>query len=1280
MPVSQNPKYRNTRDLFYTDKHPDSQGIGTIIQVLKSVEGSYDHSYVPTLDGGQAGTTKYEETTGDAEPEDNPEYQYPGFIYCDGSEYYIKDYPALYEAIGNDYGGTASDGIDIISGGSGWGSTVTVSISAPPSGSNQIFEDIDPVQATATATVVSGVVTGVEVTNPGKGYDAENPPTVSFSSTTTGTTVTYAIRINPEVGQIQSISSSNVWEFWPDPYMGTFKVPDLIAKRIVGNGPVYGSNTPNVGNSELGVGIETIDGNWYMDKTTQKGQFALGNITTTNYSDVSESVEASIIGTQVISVTLQEKKLPGMPQHSHFLLHSEAPQDTNMPQNVSGDRYVISYKASTGKVNNYLPPGGIAKNHTHVLSKGPVLDPSVGTYDIFNWSAGDENSGSIKEEGFYYASGGASSGSYVQESTYGTPTMKKFGSTSTIGGRTVTTNGVPTYETTATTYSTPGSYTPSVPSDVDLLKVTLIGAGGSGGVYTTAGNAGGDTTLSIGTSGAILTAVAEGGAGGGAATSTAGGEGGANGTESKSGTASDDVTVISSGSSVSTASGDGGDGPYWNVTLLAGGGSSSDVPTGAEGTAGKTPLGFNGTNGKSVKVTSFVDVTYEFPYSASTTDESWTLQASNANYAVAAVYFELAGGAGRNCGNYGGNGCGTAGTGGNGKYMKVKLKTPYTNGTVYKMQPGQRGRNWNGQAAAAHNGKGGRAGEGHESNNGGGGGAASVIRLESGNVIIAGAGGGGGGGAFGEGVCGQNARNAGSPGDSVIEDNVALESGTGQSGGRYGCTGGGGGGGGGGVGRSTDPAPGGDPGGGGGGDGGHENGLGGRRGLSAIHTDYIDSVISQTNTSTSEGYVNSIVSEDRGYWTSGAGGGGCGGYYVFDLAGSNLTGLSSISLTVGEGGAGVTNSSTNSSAGVDGYAKIEWKTITGYTGGTTSTTTGDVFYKGSGDQDNGVNFYSSGTGSGTSGGFKLPTTQVPTVTFEGGGGGTGATATATVSGNKISSLSLTNVGSGYTEAPRVRILHGAGVRNYATVGFNKDTGELEGLTLQSSDEPTTYLKFGGTQNDRFVNLFSIDAEKFQRMYVKVARGNGKNGGDLPENGGDELLVYYNTDESDNFPSSGFIGTLVPIPSSSEISSDYDGDGTGDNATNWYTYSIDIPEDAQTATTRFSIRQNRGAASSANDNAANSDHYGIIEVSFENKLSTELKFVASEGKMAVSNDTQTYSVEGSVNASYVSGIFANDLTLTLSSANPIIPTAAIDPDQVIPLIEPYMLVKYLIKAF
>ena len=41
----------------------------------------------------------YDEVSGDAKPENNPEYQYPGYIYCDGSEYKIVDYPAYMKRL-----------------------------------------------------------------------------------------------------------------------------------------------------------------------------------------------------------------------------------------------------------------------------------------------------------------------------------------------------------------------------------------------------------------------------------------------------------------------------------------------------------------------------------------------------------------------------------------------------------------------------------------------------------------------------------------------------------------------------------------------------------------------------------------------------------------------------------------------------------------------------------------------------------------------------------------------------------------------------------------------------------------------------------------------------------------------------------------------------------------------------------------------------------------------------------------------------------------------------
>lgn len=1274
--VDFNPTYRNRRKNFYTDKGPDLMSIGSIVQVLKSTTNSFDHNFTPTLIP-VSGTTAYGVQSGSGSPQTNPEYQYEGYLYCDGAEYYIKDYPALFEIIGNDYGGVASDGIDVLTGGTGYtGSTYTVTISAPPTGTNQVFPSITPVQATASVVVNSGVIQGIEVLNPGKGYNPASPPTVTINGTP-GSGATFSVRVSSINGQIQAILKTNVWDFWPSD-MGTFKVPDLKAKRIVGNGPVYGSNSANVGNSDLGVGVNTINGKWYVDEESQKGQFSLGSITTIGYDNVQDTIEASIIGSQVIRVKLQEKKLAGAPQHSHYLFHSEAPQDTNYAGKVSGDRYLPAYKPATGKVNNFLPPGGIAYSHTHVLSKAPILDSSVGTYDIYNWSGGDGNSGSIKTPNYYYASGGAGAGTYQLITSTGTPLNKKFSAASTVGGRTVNTAGIPIYATTTVEQATPGSYTATVPSDLSQVTVTLIGGSGSGAVYTQQGNNGTASTFSIGSSGSIILATGGAGNRGNAATTSTGGAGGTYPGYTITGSSSSSATIIATASS--GTGGTGGSGPYWIKDLT----DPSVAPTGANSSGGATPApGYTGSGGKT-RFISDANVavsggTYTWSSATSAGNEfNWTSSISNGNYKLTGIQFTVAGGGGANCGNFGGNGCGAAGTAGAGKVFTATYKVP-TTGIQFKFQPGQAGAVYAGSANAAHSGVGGIAGNGYESNDGGGGGAATVVRLVAGNVIIAGAGGGGGGGGYGEGVCGQNGLDNTNPGDNVIETGTSLQTGGGSTGGSYGCTGGGGGGGGGGVGRPTDTA-GGQAGAGGGGDGGHEEGYGGIRGVSAIRTDYMNSPSSQSNTNTGNGYVSVTQYEDRSYWTSGGGGGSAGGYVKFTLPASVLSGQSSVSYTVGSGGTGVSQSGYTSSNGANGYTKIEWQRITGYEGGTENITVGDVFIAGTGDNDNGVNFFSTGSGTGSTTGFKIPTAQVPTVVFEGGGGGTGATATATVSNGVVTGLSLTTSGSGYTSAPRVRLLGGCGVNNHATVGINATTGALQNLTLVSSTAATHYLKFGGTQQVRYVTTATVDAEDIQRVTVKVARGNGVNGGDTPENGGDELLLYYNTDQTLTFPQSNFIGILVPLATQNEIDTNYDGTGTGTDPTKWYTYGLDIPTGAQTENTRFQIRQNRSAPTGSNDNSTNGDHFGILELNYEYKETTALTFVASDGQIPVADDQQQYSVGGPINSTYPSGIFANDITFTLSSSTPIIPVASLDPDIVIPLIEPYFLVKYLIKAY
>lgn len=1260
-----NPTYRNRRRNFYQDKGPDSLTVGSIINTfkVKSSKNSYDSTFVPTSSPVN-GTSAYINVSGNASPEDNPDYQYEGYLYCDGSEYNIADYPLLFSVIGNSYGGTAAPAVKVLTGGNNYAGATIVSFSAAPTGG---------VTATGFAIVSSGIITGININNPGSGY--VTAPTITLSNTGGGAGATFSVRINRQ-GVVTGITQDNVFEFWPDSSMGTFNVPDLKAKKIVGRGPVYGSGSPTIGNAELSVGIETISGKWYLDAAAQKQQFNIGNVKTTGYDKVTDTISGNIIGSQTITLQLVDKRLQGPPQHNHILLHSEAPQLAGGKSGTLYDSYVTGYSNTTGKITAFSPSGGIALTHSHALVRKAITDKSVATYDLYNYTGGDTGLGTSNKGGNISASG--ASGTFQLVTYTPSPTFKIFNSASQIGGRTILTAGTPIYSYTTTTYSTAGSYSYSLPTTLDELEITVRGGGASGGVYDKAGNNGSSSTVIVGNSG-LLSITAGGGNGGGAAGFSSAGQGGLGGTNTISGSISSKFNVQSNngGATPGYLGGNGGAGPYWkNVNPTA--------PT-AEGAASAT-----GSSGKNLTVTNQVDLsTVTFtssnagPFSVTTTSN---------NYGLVHVKFELYGGKGANCGNYGAAGC-TTGVGGFGKYFRVKVLNPSV-GNTFGCYPGNAGLPYNGTSSSTYGtASGGPGGDGYQTNDGGGGASGTILTgtVASTTIILAGAGGGGGGGGYGEGQCGDNAV-GNTINDGVQATTSNLFSGAGGNGGNYGCTGGGGGGGGGGVGLAsqTGAAGGGadgsgtagGPGGGGGGAGGHGGGYGGARGLSSYRSDFLE-LEASGDSPTASGQINVLVREDRSYYTSFAGGGGSGGYVKGNILYSDLfaAGVSGITITVGSGGSGVSNQITNSTtnistAGTDGQVVLKSSVITGYEGGTTSVSVGDIIKKAS----NGIEIYTTGTGSGTAGGFKLPTTQVPVVeiTPQGSGTGAGATATATISGGIVSGLTLGSGGNGYTAAPKVRFLHGAGSGALATTTITSG-GSVNQITLSGTQTAYThYVKFGGTELTRYVILQPFDCTNVNRIGVKAARGNNINGGEKPDDSADELRVYYNTDGSDNFVN--FIGVIVPRPSDAEIASNYDGTGSGTEATRWYTYRLNIPEGAQTTDVQFKIVQERTTASGANDNGGNTDQYGICEFFYDYKLISETQFVATPGEISASANQIAYTVEGPGNAAYSAGIGANDVRFTMSSSIPILPTPFLDPKINIPLVEPYALTKYLIKAY
>ena len=71
------------------------------------------------------------------------------------------------------------------------------------------------------------------------------------------------------------------------------------------------------------------------------------------------------------------------------------------------------------------------------------------------------------------------------------------------------------------------------------------------------------------------------------------------------------------------------------------------------------------------------------------------------------------------------------------------------------------------------------------------------------------------------------------------------------------------------------------------------------------------------------------------------------------------------------------------------------------------------------------------------------------------------------------------------------------------------------------------------------------------------------------------------------------------------------DGTSGN-TKWYTYNVALPQAAKENNVKIKFEQPRANANSANDNADNTDHYGIAEVIYWREKVTELVFTPTAG--------------------------------------------------------------------
>jgi len=343
----------------------------------------------------------------------SPEYGYKNYLYCDGRELNIRDYPYLYSAVGNTYGGSATatktqptqaGGVtklywingkaffNLLQDGS-----VSGALKLPyPYGVN--FRIIDDTNRTPPGNGRGGL----DATNfPYNTFFSTQEPTENVTSYLPGDDTEFAYEIifpdsvTPTPGSDITFTSGThpTIEFrktYTDrdyPFqVGTFRLPDYRDKIIVGYGAVDGEGSPTVENALIN-NVGQTGGRWYIsrDDLLDGGVFfSVGNVRTTGYTSITADVFTFITGSVTYQLGPIDDYIFSRPvEHFHYILSSEPDEALEAEFGSSpSDQYAVLYNKSRANIQPFEPQGanGLALGHSHGITAEPLNDPRLATY------------------------------------------------------------------------------------------------------------------------------------------------------------------------------------------------------------------------------------------------------------------------------------------------------------------------------------------------------------------------------------------------------------------------------------------------------------------------------------------------------------------------------------------------------------------------------------------------------------------------------------------------------------------------------------------------------------------------------------------------------------------------------------------------------------------------------------------------------------------------------------------------------------------------------------
>ena len=343
----------------------------------------------------------------------SPEYAYRNYLYCDGREVNIRDYPYLYKAVGNTYGGNANvtrtqptqaggvkklywiNGKAFFNLSQDGGVSGGLKLPYPYGVNFRIIDD-------TTRTPAGNGRGALDATNfPYNTFFSTKVPTENVSSQVASDGTEYAYEIVFPTGQTPVPGSTITFTAGTHPtiefrksfterdfpfQVGTFRLPDYRDKIVVGYGPVDGEGSPTIENALIN-NVGQTGGRWYLSKDDLLDGglfFSVGNVRTTGYTNITSDIFTYVTGSVEYTLGPIDDYIFSRPvEHFHYILSSEPDEGLEAEFGSSpSDQYAVLYNKSRANVQPFEPQGanGLALGHSHGITAEPLNDPRLATY------------------------------------------------------------------------------------------------------------------------------------------------------------------------------------------------------------------------------------------------------------------------------------------------------------------------------------------------------------------------------------------------------------------------------------------------------------------------------------------------------------------------------------------------------------------------------------------------------------------------------------------------------------------------------------------------------------------------------------------------------------------------------------------------------------------------------------------------------------------------------------------------------------------------------------